>query len=184
MEFVLILSELNDYDEETKILCEIIDDVLVFEELRAAAVWGLKVSEKTIEKILQSCFSNSEIILSHAIALLENNMEEKYTMQIIRKIKDDNTGSVCFRILTNAKNVDKNLIVKEFSENNDVLLNKWLFLIIGFSGRVYYEEIINRVVDSENIKHYLDLIWNYIDNKMDQKYQNAVEFVNMQGIKK
>lgn len=183
MEFVLILSELSRYDAGNKILCEIVNDTSCFDEMRAAAVWGLKVSEKTIEKILQSCFSYSGIIQSHAIALLENNMIENYTMQIIKKIENDYIGSICLRILTNARSVDRNLIVMEFFKNDNVFLRKWLFLVIGFSGREDYEKLVDRFVDSQKVKYYLELLWDYTDNKLNQEYQNAVEFIKMQEIK-
>jgi len=184
MEFVLILSELNHYDDGSKILCEIIDDASCFDEMRAAAIWGLEVSEKMLEKIMQCCFSENEIISSHAIALIENNMKEIYTVSIIQQIRDDHTGAICLRVLTNAKEVERNLIVKKFIQSADDLLKKWLFFVIGFSGREHYAEVVDVWVDSMDLKYQLGMIWDYMDSGMNQECQNAVEFIKMQQIKK
>ncbi len=182
MEFVLILGELSGYENGIKMLYEIIDDESFFDEMRAAAVWGLKVSEKTMDKVLQCCFSDNNIISSHAIALLENNMKETYTDSIIRRIKDNNTGAICLHLLTNTKCVERNVIVNEFIQCDDELLKKWLFLIIGFSGREYYGNLIEKLVGDEQVKCQLGRIWDYKNYAMKQEHQNSIEFIKLQEI--
>ena len=182
MEFVLILSELNHLEYGRNILYEIINDKACFDEMRAAAIWGLELTEKTIEKVLQCCFSTNEIISSHAIALIENGMQEAYTASIIQRIRDDYTGIVCLRILVNTQKSDKSLIVKMFLESSDELLKKWLFFIIGFSGRECYAEIVDAIVETKEIRCQLEMLWDYTDNKMTQERQNSIEFIKMQKI--
>lgn len=182
MEFVLILGELSGYETGIKMLYEIIDDESCFDEMRAAAVWGLEISEETLDKVLQCCFSDNDIISNHAIALLENNMKEAYTDLIIHRIKDNNTGAICLHLLTNAKYVERNVIVEEFIQCDDELLKKWLFLIIGFSGREYYGNLVEKLVDEEQVKCQLERIWDYKSYAMNQEHQNSIEFIKMQAI--
>jgi len=182
MEFILILGELKDYEDSSRILYEILEDDIFSNEMKAAAIWGIGVSDKTIEKILQKCFSVEKIISRHAIALLEANMRKSYTQEITRYIEDENKSSVCFRILTNAENVDREFIVEKYITTNNEMKRKWLCLVMGFGGKDKYGYIVDSKIKSVQVRGQLEIMWDYIEAKLSSDDVNDIEFLKLQII--
>lgn len=179
MEAALILGELNEYAEATDILKDMANNESYFDELRAAAVWSLGISDNTIDVVLDNCFNDIEIISNHAIALMENCMEEKYTSSIINRIKDDKTGAICLHLLTNSMKTDKSLVVERFNECEDSVRRRWLLLTIGLSGREAYAPYVD-----QNDTNYpvFEILWNYKQHSLTLECQSAVEFLKKQNL--
>ena len=182
MEFILILGELTDYENSRTILYEIMGDDAFSSEMKAAALWGVGVSEENIAKVLWKCFSAEKPISRHAITLMETNMRDNYTQEIARCIEDEHKGAICFRILTNAENIDKEFIVEEFISTNDEMKSKWLGLIIGFSGRDKYKCIVDNKIESAYVRHQLEIMWDYIEAKLSSDDISEIDFLRLQTI--
>lgn len=183
MEFALILGELNDYSKASEILVSIIDNLEFTDELRAAALWSLKVSDKTIDKILECCFMENTIMAKHGIALLENNLLPVMTKYIIENMEDDEKAAICARILISSNHVDEQYVVNEYIETKNLVRKKWLFLVIGLSGRTRYERRIQENISEKQMRcEKFKELWDFVDFYMDSDMEAAIEFIKKQQI--
>lgn len=181
LEFVLMLGELNENDMAIQFLYEIAKDKSNFPELRAAAVWSLRVCHENIDRIFDFALDDDEIVASHAIALLERNISIEDTDLILNKITDDVSGAVCAHILINAA-IDYVQIVDKYITGSAVV-KKWLLFVVGMSGKGKYYDLIMRrkEIESEELKR-IQQMWDFSEFMISADVQSGIEFIKRQQL--
>ncbi|WP_418749997.1 hypothetical protein [Frisingicoccus sp.] len=119
----------------------------------------------------------------HGIALLENNLLPVMTKYIIENMEDDEKAAICARILISSNHVDEQYVVNQYIETKNLVRKKWLFLVIGLSGRTRYERRIQENISEKQIRcEKFKELWDFVDFYMDSDMEAAIEFIKKQQI--
>lgn len=181
MEYALILGEFVENSEASKALVKIANNSAFEEELRAAAIWGMKVNSDTIPNLLMFARNDSEIISNHAIARLKLGMKPVYTKIIVDQIVDDSSGSIVLNVLVKLEQLkEKDLVNILLSEPEDSVKRKWILKIIGMLGKdrfMMYEKDLCYVAGREIIES----LWQYKKYEIPIDRIIAIDFLEKQG---
>lgn len=181
LEFVLILSELQMFNKATNILIEMAENTSLTEEIRAAAAWGICVNEKTLKKLVLLALNENQMLSSHALANIEENMRKDYTTLLINMIDSDRTGELILNILKDTV-LDSKAVLDMYFSTNVSSIKKWTMLIIGLAGREHFKQFSKQLSSDSNFE-IISSLWDHSQNEPSFEYFQIVKFLRKQNIK-
>ena len=181
LEFALILGELQSFEKATDILIEMAGNDSLMEEIRAAAVWGIPVNENTLEKLVLFAQNENDMVSSHALANIEENMRTEYTGQLLSMINSDCSGEIILSILKDTVSEGKTIVDSYFNTAVPIT-KKWVLLIIGLLGRDRFDPFTEQLSHDSNFA-IITALWDYSKNAPSADYCQAVNFLRKQSIR-
>lgn len=183
LEAALILGELQEYAKASELLLQMALDEGLSEEIRAAAVWGMCVNQNTLKPLIELAMSDIQILSSHALANIEENMHSELTGPLIRLIDSDQSGELILTIFTEATDIDRKTIIDSLIRTEDPIVKKWLLMIVGFSGRSCFAEYANMLSANCEQMTIINYLWDYTDVEISINYRQSVNFLRKQTIR-
>jgi hypothetical protein len=182
METAMILGELVNDTEACDLLLNVARSSN-HSELRCEAIWVLGTLPSFKENILDFIADDDVLVATHALAVLEKNMDSSLTELILNRIGNEERESVALsRLIAKSTNLNDERIVSELISTIASNKYKWILYAIGLGGKERFEGYINRLdSNADSTKEKLLLLWNNHRNWLSRDIVDTIEFLKLQN---